>query len=356
MNIFLKLFLSFYGNLSVQLFSVKYNNPKSVLNLLWNLVLIYLGSRRIFRFKNSNQQTDPQLIRAFKENPLFSMLFDITTVYLHQISFLLNSAYFILISFQFQSSQLLFFLNVCFSKLQIFHSIFSSIKILFVLIIVHQICLMISIYPTSLFTLKKNQSVLKKLFDFLILLVLNTNTYIVCILTHLYKYCVIKSLEKIIKKYQKNGKNIQKLELEFKKLATQNFWLNNILSFPMFILFVPFVAEIIISFSFMWVTKLTSVDTYFFQFAFHLFFLAIGEFFVQKQLNQIENIFKNHYKLNKFKKFKVKMKICNLELMPLYQNHFQLRLFNLVNINFVFLFALTFFVLNYVIFIMQTSF
>ncbi len=374
-NPFLKLFLAFYGNTSIQLLPVRpRENFSSLLNLLWNMLLIAAGSYRIYRFTyySSKSTKNPAMIRIFKENPLLALLHDIATVYLYQIAFLLNSAYFIVISFRApkkncQKFEIVSLLNSCLSGLPRFQSVSTSKKIFFSLITVHQITFLLTISWTIYSVVKQHPPWYVHLpLEWAQFYILNTNTYMPCIITHLYKYCTVESLKLVTKNYEKEN-DISKLEVELRRLATLNAQLNEALSFSMLVFIVPYVAEVLLTFSFVWVIRFAHVDTYLLQFALHLFSLAYGEVAVQRQLTKVFSIIANHHKkVSTFAgensrrciKSEVNMMkpIRNLELLSLYRHRFQLRLFSLVSINWAFIFALALFVLNYVIFIMQTSF
>lgn len=353
MNTFLTLFLSFYGNVSVQLFPVSFHRPKSIFNLLWNFLLIFTCNYRIYQFHVSLQEKDPRIILAFQEKPLFSMLYN--DMIIVQASFLLNSAYFILINCQ-QSSRLLPTLSFCLSKLTVFKSTSSSKKIFITLIVAHQIIFFFTILQTLILYIKK-RNYWFLLLDYVQFFLINTNNYMPAILTHLYKFCIVRLLRKSIKKYKKEGgKNIQKLENELKQLAAISSQLNEHLSLPLLCLLVPFTSELLLTLSYLWLKRLNFVDTYLLQFVLHLGMLAYGEVAVQGKLKEIKNIMRNHYTPNKLKLKLIVAPIRNLELMSSYQSQFKLSVFSLFTVNFAFIFALSLFVLNYLIFIMQTTF
>ncbi|KAH9403481.1 hypothetical protein TYRP_015374 [Tyrophagus putrescentiae] len=244
-----------------------------------------------------------------------------------------------------------------------FQSVSTSRKIFFSLLIAHQATFLLTIFWTINHVVQKRPLWYVHLsLEWAQFYILNTNTYISCIITHFYKYCMVESLKLILKNYERE-KDIRKLEVELKRLATLNSQLNEVLSFPMIVFIVPYVAEVLITFSLAWLIKLAHVDTYLLQFALHIFTLAYCEVAVQRELTKIFSITANHHKKvsncdTNLRRSEMNMMtpIRNFELMSLYRDRFQLRLFSLVSINWAFIFALALFVLNYVIFIMQTSF
>ena len=365
-NPFLKLFLAFYGNTSIQLLPVRpRENFSSLLNLLWNMLLIAAGSYRIYRFTyySSKSTKNPAMVRIFKENPLLALLFDVANEYLYQIAYLLNSIYFIVISCRKKGVKIADLLNSCFTRLPRFQSKSTSRKIFFSFLVAHQVTFLLTIFWTITHVVQERPLWYVHLsLEWAQFYILNTNTYISCIITHFYKYCMVESLKLILKNYERE-KDIRKLEVELKRLATLNSQLNEVLSFPMIVFIVPYVAEVLITFSLAWLIKLAHVDTYLLQFALHIFTLAYCEVAVQNQLTKIFSIISNHHKKvsncdTNLRRSEMNMMtpIRNFELMSLYRDRFQLRLFSLVSINWAFIFALALFVLNYVIFIMQTSF
>ena len=134
---------------------------------------------------------------------------------------------------------------------------------------------------------------------------------------------------------------------------------------------VPYITEVLITASFAYIAAFNGFNLYLFQFVVHMVLLAMHEAQITKKLCLITKVLNeqfdkqqkkvfSHFKTSSISSLDLlfknkKLFFGKVNLVSVYKNNFQLRIFHLMPINWATIFAVVFFVTNYAVLISQTS-
>lgn len=362
----LKLLLRYFGNLSVQLYSVNRQQPTSLLNFVWNLVLVgsffYSVATRQGEIY-SNQANSIIDVAKFLKKPLFSLLISRSTRAIFPTCFILRVLYFIVLSFKSENSliQLLDQLSAGENSLNIFKSCPKAFSLFALVVFGHQLLLLLSIF-TVLLNLSKYLSLYDIISFYLTLNIMYISINMANLIVLYCKTATLRSLKRAVRRFQLTG-NLVALQLEIVRLAYLNMLLNHFVSFPYICGLSTNLIQMLIALTCLVMGQSRDIDVFAVNYLIYTLLIVSLCSAIDGQLLHIQRLISTHLKKKIFKyshspnsgKHPNQQFPKWFELMSLYQKCFQLKIYNFFTVNWKFVFVLSIFFSNLVMLISQTS-
>lgn len=286
------------------------------------------------------------------------MIFNLYANYVNPIGSLLNVSYFFFLSLL--NSKLLPLLNSF--QLNLPPSRFYTVVLVdhLIFIIAFKITQFLFIFDFSTFT-----GWVQFLIAYLAYYLYHKSYFIVIGAVHYYKYATLVSLRQLVENIPQLS--INQIESTIRLLSRSNSHLSTLLSIPLSIIFFMQVFNVIIVLSMSLITNDFSFQKMAFisHIAFYLTYLTILDFQIDSQLKLVTLKLKEKYlHFNSRTLFTVvnqrviPERSCNLKVLvyiDVYRRFFCFRLFNCCKINYQFNLTVIFFVVNYVVLLLQTN-
>lgn len=382
-----------WRNLSVQLYPLCISHWPSLLNGFWNIFLTF--SLSTIMFMNADKAffekhfTNARMNRLFEEKPLFSILICVIMRHIFPLCYIIIMPYFVIINLKHR--QLTVLMDAFANMSPILNQ--NGLKVFICGVVIHLI-----IY---IFTINSTISMLSKLsltffsqFQvialYIIFFSLNISNNISFILTNYYKFATSMALDQAMVNYRKeiaSGKKLDTLKgliVKLNRLAIVNSQLGNIISLPILFNMLPYITQIIATFSALWLQNENLPNNYYIiQFGIPFAYICYTEQRIQVQLAQLDRLLRTNCRnelVSDAKQCFINKK-CNvfvnnanqsriivesftsnqwpslqcIEMVEVYRSYFKLKIFHLCTINWTFFFYVVLFVVNYAVLIAQTS-
>lgn len=342
----------FFSNASIQLFPITCQ-PIRVFNFFWNLTLVGLATPRMFALLTASHHytvRDASLGVAIHEKPLFAILINFFVPYFYNFAFFANILYFLALNWN--NSRLIHLLDSL--APQHFLNQRASTKLFSYLMIAHHLLFLTTIWPAIVFY-SSGGEYLKLGKHYLVTLILYINFYTPFTLLLYGKYATLLILRELKENFALTP-NVLALQTELAQLARSNELLHRIVAFPFLTMGISFTVHLLITISTYLLSLPKSLNLYLLTFILLLPSICYLDKRIQWQLNRItEEISHFHNGIRTSSSSFQSSSFRHLVFLSLYRPYFTFRIFNLLDINFAFLFVLLLFVLNYLVLLFQTS-
>lgn len=345
-------------NASIQLLPISCHSIY-ILNFLWNLLLAgSLLPGIVFLFNSPLQYTadDAALGVALHEKPLFALLIRFFVPYVYSFAFFANILYFFCLNWNNSTLlQLLDSLNP-----HIFTAKKASTQLFSAFLTFHHLFFLAGNW--QLIVLHSGQwTWFHFIKSYCLTFILHINIHLSFLLVLYSKFATFHLLREMEDNFTTNA-NLPRLQRELLKLARLNGHLHRLLAFPLLTMSITFTAELIITFSEQLLSSEKKPNLFLLTIAILLLCICYLEKRTQAQLSRLADKFDCSRNCTVWSSsssspsFQLEgHSFGHLEFLTLYRPYFTLSIFKLFDINFAFLLVLSFFVLNYLVLLTQTS-
>ncbi len=379
----LRLLLKYFGNLSVQLYLVKWGQ-RSMVNFVWNIVLVgsfifEMSTRQGKYYRGRAEKLDSKEI--FLKKPLYRVLISTIMRNVFPVCYFVRTLYFIAISLRKDSSTSLIHLLDQLStndddsnggKKQPNRTSNKALCIFVAVVLIQHLLFLLTIFRL-LANLARLFSPFGSFMQYVTLLTLHQNANIVYLLVIYCKFATLRSLKTIIRRFKESG-NIAALQLEIGRLATLNSRLHHLVSFPYIFSLVPYIIQALIAFTCIVMDQPRDTDAFAINFLVYTVLVVSLGSAIERQLTEVHHLIWEHLKgrqqhLRRLFRYSNQSSFSTasltsdkrqqclkwVELVPLYKKSFQLKIHNFFTVNWRFVFLLGVFLCNLVVLISQTS-
>ncbi len=281
-------------------------------------------------------QKNEQIKGALVRKPFFNLIYTFSFKYQFQISNTLTILYYIVITAN--SCRLVFLLDAFKFNVK---NILGKKVIAYAL--AHQLFFLNTIWELIKFYCSMG-FYSEALLNFVVFFTFNMYNNTTFILLHYTQYCTLQELSQLDKHC-----SINHFRKKLSKLSKITFQLYQLLSVPLCFYILPYVTQTIVTLSTLYIKNFSDFNNYFFQIIFNVLTFAVLNRAIHRQLMAIcepnsflpiKNNFLTHIKQ---------------EAVNIYQNYFQLKIFDICCINWNWLVNLALFILNYMVLVIQTE-
>ena len=338
------------------------------------------------------------MLKLFAEKPLFRILMIVVMRHIFPLCYLIVMTYFFLVNFFYnRRRRLLVVLLDALSSLapplnrQRFELFLGGV-------LFHIAVYSFTIYPMVKMVVPNLKVSVKVVVLFFLFFTLNVNSNISFILTNYYKFAIKIALNQIMADFQASTNktdlsgSLRRLVASLSRLSVINRQLNNVLSLPLLFNMLPYIAQIVATFSTVGVQNDHLPNaSYLVQFGIPIAFICHNERCIQRQLTTLDRLvaeswrndddaaalclaqqqknsqrfFSQKFTISKRTPLAVykgngnsdrrRLSLQCLELVDVYRNYYKLKVFNLCTISWTFFVYVILFVVNYAVLITQTT-
>lgn len=386
---FLRYLLNYYGNLAVQLRPVRLNQPLSLLNITWNILLsatcIFTAFTQLrkLNYKEKGLEDIEKVVftetgnklQKTSHKPLFILLSKLAILYGFPSAYILCLLYFFAISLFKPSNSLDLITLLDTFRVKLFDNKFRA-KRLCLLIILASHLNFLTVIPTYWWAdaLTANWlnpfEVFRLLHSYLTFYILKFCIVLIISVELYFCFALYYSLRESIITFKQNN-NFEKLEIQFQSFARTSVKIRKILSVPLILITFIHTFDVIINVA-SWLLDNSRLDFFYQMVIFGKVVIIVyyGEainwklkeldkfFKVYKEKNTKISLFLKTLHQNFYKNFeteKVHQMLKSREMVAVYKECFQLKLFNFYTSDVSFTLSSIFFILNYAVLITQTN-
>lgn len=364
----LKLFLRYFGSFSVQLYPVSRKKPfTNILNFAWNMALVGAYFYEIVTTQGEYYRKRGESMHAMADllkKPLFRLIVSSIMTTLFPICYFLRVFYFVALSLKKRS-----FLVHHLDQLSSVGDHFNIIKNqsnpfrLFVLAMIGQQFLFLLSNMKVLLKLSKNMSFFDVFMHYLTLNSLYISVNMANFLMIYCKYATLNSLKSAVERFKMTG-NLDAMQNEIFRLASLNLKLSRQVSFPYIFILLPNIINTLVTLTCILIGQTKDINLFAINYLVYTTLIVSLCNAIDKQLLETQRFIliylkKRLFKYSQLLSFEKQMSdhqsLKWIELVPLYQKCFQLKIYNFFTVNWKFFFLLYIFLSNFVVLILQTS-
>ncbi len=239
--------------------------------------------------------SNPQMLRLFTEKPLFSILIQFVMKNIFPLCYLIVMPYFVLINLK--NRRLIVLMDVFTDLAPLINT--KGLKLFFSVVFLHVALYVFTIYPTLSIISSTFSSNFQIISLFFLFFTQNVNSNISFILTIYYKYATKIALDQVMIDYCKENdstfdqKTLRIFIAKISHLARINSQLSDLLSVPLLFNTLPYIAQILATFSAIWLNNENLPNNYYLvQFSIPFVYICYTEQCIQKQLTKLDLLIK----------------------------------------------------------------
>lgn len=314
-----------------------------MVTFLWNLAIVCycaLHVHSMTRFYFKVELENKQINSALNKKPFFSIIYLFSFLYQFQFYCSLTILYYICITVN--SDRLVKLLDA----FQFKTSFFSKSNVI-AFVLAHFFFFLITIWPLLAY-IWSTGNYTQLVLNFVVFFTFNLHSNTTFFLLHYTQYCTFQELAQL---NANSNFTVNQIKNRLSHLAKVNRQLHQLFSFPLCLSIIPYVTELIVTLSVIYVKNFSEINTYFFQMLFNLFTSVALNEAVQRKLKLISKLTSSESSFAN----KNSTALIREETVFIYRSYFHLKIFHICEIDWKWLASLAFFITNYVVLVTQTN-